>query len=137
MRQGAAGGGSAFRFDGRLPLYGRILQAVASPLYRLLSLASGCFLFCTRDAFQAAGGFDAALYGAEEAEMSRALRRQGQFVILREVVITSGRKLRAYSAREILGTLARLAFTGSKGVRKREGLEIWYGERRSDPESPA
>jgi glycosyltransferase involved in cell wall biosynthesis len=136
MRRGAAGGGSAFRFDGRLPFYGRILQAAASPLYRLLGLASGCFLFCTRDAFHAAGGFDASLYGAEEAAMSRALRRQGRFVILREVVITSGRKLRAHSAREILGTLIRLAFTGSNGVRKREGLEIWYGERRGDPGAP-
>jgi len=137
MRRGAAGGGCAFRFDGQLPLYGRIMEALAAPLYRALGLASGCFLFCTREAFRAAGGFDEGLFGAEEAVMSRALRRHGRFVILRECVTTSGRKLRAYSAREILGLLARLALGGPTSVRRREGLEIWYGERRPDPESAA
>jgi glycosyltransferase involved in cell wall biosynthesis len=137
MRRGAAGGGCAFRFDGRLPLYGHILAAVAGPLYRALGLASGCFLFCTRDAFVAAGGFDEGLFGAEEAALSRALHRQGRFVILREFVTTSGRKLRAHSAREVLGVMARLALAGPRSVRRREGLEIWYGERRPDPDSAA
>ena len=85
----------------------------------------------------AVGGFDERLFGAEEAAMSRALHRQGRFVILRESVTTSGRKLRAYSAREVLGLLARLAVSGRKAVRKREGMEIWYGERRPDPEPAA
>ena len=109
MRGGAVGGGCAFRFDGRLPPYGRVLAAVAVPLYRALGLASGCFLFCTREAFRAVGGFDETLFGAEEAVMSRALRRQGRFLILRESVTTSGRKLRAYSGREALAILLRLA----------------------------
>jgi glycosyltransferase involved in cell wall biosynthesis len=137
MRKGAVGGGCAFRFDGRLPLYGRLLAAAAVRLYRALRLASGCFLFCTRPAFRAAGGFDEGLYGAEEAVMSRRLGRQGRFVVLREVVTTSGRKLRAYSAGEVLGLLARLAFAGPNAVRQRQGLELWYGERRRDPGSPA
>src|SRR6185437_2356605 len=129
MRRGAVGGGCAICFDGRLPLYGRILAAVAVPLYRVLGLASGCFLFCTREAFNAAGGFDERLFGVEEAALSRALHRQGRFIILRELVTTSGRKLRAYSAREIVWLLARLALTGPKAVRRRDGLELWYGER--------
>jgi glycosyltransferase involved in cell wall biosynthesis len=137
IRAGAAGGGCAFRFDGRLPLYGRLLQAIAVPLYRALGLASGCFLFCTREAFHSAGGFNERLFGAEEAAMSRSLRRQGRFVVLREYVTTSGRKLRAHSAREVLGLLARLGLAGPKSVRQREGLELWYGERRTDPESAA
>src|SRR5438093_1178798 len=132
---GAVGGGCAFRFDGRLPPYGRVLAAVAVPLYRALGLASGCFLFCTREAFRVAGGFDETLFGAEEAAMSRALRRQGRFVILRESVTTSGRKLRAYSGREVLGILLRLTLAGPKGLRRRDRLDIWYGERRADPET--
>lgn len=136
IRVGAVGGGCCFKFDGRLPVYGRLLEAVAVPLYRALRLASGCFLFCTRQAFDATGGFDESLFGAEEAVMSRALRRQGRFVILRDCVTTSGRKLRAHSGREILGLLARLALAGPKSVRQRQGLEIWYGERRMDPEPP-
>src|SRR5262245_19502435 len=133
MRKGAVGGGCAFNFDGPLPLYGRLLAAVAGPVYRALRLASGCFLFCTRPAFDAVGGFDEGLYGAEEAVMSRRLARQGRFVLLREAVTTSGRKLRAYSAREVLGLLVRLACAGPKAVRQRQGLELWYGERRPDP----
>lgn len=132
--QGAVGGGCAFRFDGRLPPYGRVLAAVAVPLYRALGLASGCFLFCTREAFRRAGGFDEGLFAAEEAAMSRALRRQGRFVVLRESVTTSGRKLRAHSGREVLGLLARMALAGPKSVRRREGLDVWYGKRRADPE---
>ena len=134
MLQGAAGGGCAFRFDGHLPMFGRILQAVAVPLYRAAGLASGCFLFCTREAFVATGGFDERMFGGEEAAMSRALRRQGKFVVLRESVTTSGRKLRTHSGREIFGVMARLALTGARSVRRREGLDIWYGDRRPDPE---
>lgn len=133
MRGGAVGGGCAIRFDGPLPLYGRVLAAVAVPLYRVVRLASGCFLFCTREAFRAAGGFDETLFGAEEAAMSQAMRRQGRFVILRESVTTSGRKLRAYSGREFLILMARLLLGGPKGVRRRDGLDVWYGERRPDP----
>jgi hypothetical protein len=96
-------------------------------------LASGCFLFCSRAAFRAAGGFDERLFGAEEAALSRALRRHGRFVVLRETVTTSGRKLRAHSAREVLGLLARLALSGPKALQQRQGLELWYGERRTDP----
>ena len=81
-----------------------------------------------------AGGFDETLFGAEEAAMSRALRRQGRFVILRESVTTSGRKLRAHSGREVLGVLLRLALAGPKAVRRRDSLDIWYGERRADPD---
>jgi glycosyltransferase involved in cell wall biosynthesis len=135
MRQGAVGGGCALHFDGRLPWYGRIIAGGAVPLYRAVGLASGCFLFCTRAAFHTAGGFDEKLFAAEEAALSRALARQGRFVVLREYVTTSGRKLRAHSAREVLGLFARLALTGSGMLKRREGLDIWYGERRPDPQA--
>jgi glycosyltransferase involved in cell wall biosynthesis len=135
--RGAVGGGCAVRFDGRLPVYARVLLAFALPVYRAIGVACGCFLFSTREAFAAVGGFDEGLFGAEEIVMSRALHRQGRFVVLREAVTTSGRKLRAYSAREVLGLLGRLALSGPKSVRRRHGLEIWYGERRNDPEMVA
>src|SRR5262245_2867285 len=76
MRAGAAGGGCAFRFDGRLPLYGRLLEAVAAPLYRALGLASGCFLFCTRAAVLAARGFDEGLFAFEEAAVRGGAHHQ-------------------------------------------------------------
>jgi glycosyltransferase involved in cell wall biosynthesis len=135
MRAGAAGGGCAVRFDGHVPLLGHIILAVLIPLYRAAGLAAGCFIFCTRDAFHAVGGFDETLFCAEEVVMSRALRRQGRFVLLREFVITSARKIRSYSAREILGVFLHLALSGRKGMGTRDKLDIWYGERRADPES--
>lgn len=135
--RGAVGGGCTVCFDGRLPVYARVLLVTALPIYRAFRVACRCFLFCTREAFAAAGGFDEGLFGAEELVMRRALRRQGRFVILRERVTTSGRKLRAYSAREVLGLLGRIALSGPKSVRRRNGLEIWYGERRNDPEMVA
>jgi glycosyltransferase involved in cell wall biosynthesis len=135
--QGAVGGGCAVRFDGRLPLYGRAMAAVNVPAYRILGLASGCFLFCTRPAFDAVGGFDERLFAAEEGAMSRALGRQGRFVVLRESVVTSGRKFRAYTASEVFGVLSRLVLGGPVSVWRRDGLEIWYGERRTDPDSIA
>lgn len=133
MRDGAVGGGSSFRLEGRIPRYGRVLLAILVPLFRAVGLASGCFLFCTREAFLAVGGFDERLFVAEEAVMSRALRRQGRFVILRESVTTSGRKLRTHSGREILGMLSRVIMAGPKALRQRDSLDIWYGERRVDP----
>jgi glycosyltransferase involved in cell wall biosynthesis len=135
--QGAIGGGCSPRFDGRLPQYARVILGVMLPFYRLLGIACGCFLFCKREAFDTVGGFDERLFGAEELVMSRALHRQGRFVVLRENVTTSGRKLRAHSAREVLGVLGRFALSGPKSVRRRDGLEIWYGERRDDPEMVA
>jgi len=137
LRDGAVGGGAAFQFDGHLPWYARLLQPPAVWSSRVAGLAGGCFLFCTRQAFQAAGGFDEALYGAEEIFLSRALKRQGRFVVLRETVTTSGRKLRAYSGWELLRIFSRLILRGPQAVRSRRGLEIWYEERREDPESTA
>lgn len=133
MRDGAVGGGAAVQFDAAVPLYGRLMMPVLVRLLRAARLAAGCFLFCTRSAFVAVGGFDEAFYGAEELVMSRALKRYGKFVILRQVVTTSGRKLRTHSAREVLMVMGRLALRGPRAVKQRQGMELWYAERREDP----
>ncbi len=135
LRSGAAGGGCKVQFDGPLPLYARLLIAAVGPVYRGLGLAAGCFIFSSRAAFEAVGGFDEAVFVAEEAILSRALHKQGRFVILREHVVTSGRKVRTHSGRQLFGTLLRLALGGRSALQKREGLDIWYGERRSDSSS--
>jgi len=134
VREGAVGGGCELRFDGELPLWGRLMVSAFRPLYRVGRLASGSFLFCTRTAFEAVGGFDETLFAAEEAVMSKALQRHGRFVVLPETVLTSGRKLRSYSALEVFRVLSRLALFGRRALRDRRGLEIWYGARRDDPQ---
>ena len=129
LRRGAVGGGSAVRFDGPVPLYAAVLERMLPPIMHLLGVAAGCFLFCTRRAFVAAGGFDEALYCGEEVALSQRLKHLGRFVIVREFVITSGRKLRTRTALELLQVGARLALGGPQSLRRREGLEFWYGPR--------
>jgi len=135
LRDGAVGGGAAVAFEGAVPLYGRLLLPVLVRLFRATRWAAGCFVFCTRNAFVAAGGFDEAFYCAEELVLSRALKRQGRFVILRQAVTTSGRKLRTHSVREILPLLGRFAFGGSRVLKQRQGKELWYAERSQDPQA--
>ncbi len=137
LRGGASGGGAAVEFDGTVPLYARLLLPALVWWFRVAGLAAGCFLFCTRNAFVATGGFDEAFYGAEELVMSQALKRYGRFVVLRQAVITSGRKLRTHSVREMLAVLARLALRGPGAVKQRQGMDLWYAERREDPQQDA
>ncbi len=125
LRGGAVGGGAAVRFDGPVPLYAAVLERVVLPvLLPLLKMAPGCFLFCTRRAYLTAGGFDETLSWSEEVAFANRLKRRGRFVLLREFVVTSARKLRAHSALGLLRVGVRLA----RG--QREALDYWYGPRR-------
>lgn len=136
LRQGAAGGGAAVVFEGRVPLYARLFTPLLNAMMRFGGLAAGCYVFCSRASFDAAGGFDEHLYAAEEIFFSRALRQSGRVVIGREPVATSGRKLRAYSAWTFLGFCAQAMLRGTGLVRSRKRLAMWY-ERRDDPDSSA
>jgi glycosyltransferase involved in cell wall biosynthesis len=132
MRGGAVGGGAAVRFDGPVPLYAAILERVVLPmLLPLLKMAPGCFLFCTRRAYLAAGGFDEGLFWSEEVAFGKRLKRQGRFVILREFVITSGRKVRAHSGLDLLRVGVRLA------LGQRAALDYWYGPRNASYKQPS
>jgi glycosyltransferase involved in cell wall biosynthesis len=133
MRKGAVGGGAAVGLDADVPWYAKAMMPIFVFAFRTLGLAAGCFVFCTRKAFDAAGGFDETYFGGEEIIFSRAMKRQGRFVVLKHTVVTSGRKLRTHSPIEVWAFLIRLAFRGPKGVRQREGMDLWYAERRPDP----
>lgn len=137
MRNGAVGGGAGMQFDEPVPPYARLLLRFIMRVFRWAGLAAGCFLFCTRSAFSVVGGFDENYFGAEELVMSRALKRHGKFVVLKQTVTTSARKLRTYSVWETLAFMARMAMRGPKALKKREGMEFWYAERRDDPRSGA
>lgn len=134
MNRGAAGGGSAVTFDGKVPLYARLMQPILVRLFRVSGIACGCFLFCSRRAFDATGGFDEELFASEEVWMSQRLKRQGRFVVLRESVTTSGRKLRMYTGLQVSRIFAGVLIAGPKGLKRREGLELWYSGHREDPD---
>ena len=130
MDAGAVGGGCAVRLAGKVRLTERWFTALVMQVFRITRIAPGCFVFCTREAFDRVGGFDESLYAAEDVAMSRALARQGRFVILREAVWTSDRKLRTFSVADHLRLMLQVAFRGRRALRSREHLGLWYDKRR-------
>jgi glycosyltransferase involved in cell wall biosynthesis len=133
IHNGAVGGGVSVRFDEPTPAWVKVAAPAFAWLMRHARVAYGCFLFCTRRGFDAAGGFDERLFASEEVALSLALRRQGPFTILRDTVLTSGRKFRTYTLPEMLGRVVRLALAGTGALRDRRLLDFWYAQRRKDP----
>ncbi len=132
IEKGGIGGGAGVRVDGKVPFWATVMLELTVFLFRLARYTGGCFLFCTRPAFEKAGGWDETLFAGEEVELCRALKRQGKFVILRHRVMTSGRKLRTHSAWEIIRVFLKAGLMGKRAVRSRDGLELWYGPRREE-----
>ena len=56
--------------------------------------------------------------------------------MLRERVVTSARKVRAYGGRKHLADFLRILFRGDRALQGREGLDLWYEGRRDDPGEP-
>ncbi|MBS0264091.1 MAG: glycosyltransferase [Planctomycetes bacterium] len=133
FRNGAVGGGCLFQFDGPIPLWARGVYAIAIRVMRACRLVGGCFLFCTRDAFRAMGGFSEECFAAEEFYFRQGLCRQGRFEVPVPLVTTSGRKLRTHSGWEILTAILGLAWHGPKTNRGQKRPDLWYGVRRPDP----
>jgi glycosyltransferase involved in cell wall biosynthesis len=131
FRDGAVGGGAPVRIH-PAPRWARVFMKVFVPLYfGLARWAAGCFVFCTRAAFEATGGFDERYYASEEVHFSRALKRAGRFAILRTFVTSSARKLEGRSAGDVLRIVAGLAMKGDKGLRQRGAhTAFWYPDRR-------
>lgn len=130
------GGGCRVRFDFMRRWSGRVLARASSWIYWKCGLAAGCYLFVRRDAFEAVGGFDETWFATEEVWLSRALKRQGRFVVLPEMVQTSARKIEGLSALQMLGLLIRTLSRGAAGLQQREGLDIWYRQRQQAAPAP-
>ena len=130
LSQDYAGGSARVNIGGEIPTWSRIGLKIFCVAYFGLNLGAGAFLFTTKKNFDAAGGFDESLFIGEEVYFSLALRKLGRFRILQEPVVTSGRKLRIYSAREILTHSFRVLLRGARVARSRNRLDIWYDGRR-------
>lgn len=129
---GAAGGGARVCLRGRLRRRDRLAVRTGTALLRLARIAPGCFMFCTREAFDAAGGFDERWFAGEDVAMSRALAKVGRFVLLHEAVWTSARKLETFTAGEQFGLMLRFAVRGRGLLRSREHLGLWYERREKE-----
>jgi glycosyltransferase involved in cell wall biosynthesis len=131
---GYAGGSARVAMDGFVPMWGRMLLRGFSLLYFGLNLGAGAFLFTTRRSFEAIGGFDEQYFAGEEVYFSLELKKLGRFKVLREPVLTSGRKLRMYPAKHFLRKFFGVIVRGPRGVRSRAKLSLWYdGKRERHP----
>ncbi len=135
LRAGASGGGCVFDYDGPTPLWGRIILFFAVLAARLIRWVGGCFLFCTREAYLATGGFSESLYAGEDIAFVQALKKVGLFVLLKPKVLSSGRKLDVVSPWQVIGLMLTIAVRGpyyeSEWV-----LDILYGRRAQDSKKP-
>jgi glycosyltransferase involved in cell wall biosynthesis len=130
LKAGYAGGSARLITDGDIPRWARIFFKTFCTIYFAMNLGAGAFLFTSRKNFEAAGGFDEQFFIGEEVYFSFALKRLGRFKVLREPIVTSGRKMRMYSARQVLGRTMSILLKGPNAARSRQKLDIWYGGKR-------
>jgi glycosyltransferase involved in cell wall biosynthesis len=130
LDDGAVGGGCAVELDGRVRWSVRLFTAALMHVFRWMRVTPGCFVFCTRAAFDAAGAFDTNYYAGEDVAFSRALATVGRVRILRETVRTSDRKLRTFGVLDHLRLMMRFALRGRRILRSRDHLALWYDKRR-------
>jgi len=134
LEAGSTGGSARVAMDGFVPIWGRMLLRGFSSVYFGLNLGAGAFLFTTRRNFEAIGGFDEQYFAGEEVYFSLELKKLGGFKVLREPVVTSGRKFRMYSAKHFLRKFFGAIVRGPRGVRSRAKLGLWYdGKRERHP----
>src|SRR6266702_2949810 len=134
LEAGYARGSARVAMDGFVPMWGRVLLRGFSSVYFGLNLGAGAFLFTTRRNFEAIGGFDEQYFAGEEVYFSLELKKLGAFKVLREPVVTSGRKLRMYPAKHFLRNFFGVIVRGPRGVRSRAKLSLWYdGKRERHP----
>ena len=131
LRSGAAGGGCVFELDGPIPLWGRIIHSFCVVPGRLIRWVGGCFLFCTREAYGATGGFSEALYAGEDIAFIQALKKVGRFVVPKPTVVTSGRRLDVVGPCEVIVLMLTIAVRGSR-YESEKVLDILYGRRAQD-----
>lgn len=124
------GGGATVAFDQRLTGMASILVRVWNWWSVRSRTAAGCYLFCTREAFEQVGGFDEKQYVAEELYLSKALRqlakkRGERFIIISDSpVLSSARKRNWYSTTDFIRQLLRLLIPGASRSKERCGM--WY-----------
>jgi glycosyltransferase involved in cell wall biosynthesis len=134
LAAGCSGGSAWVAMGGLVPIWGRLLWRGLSVVYFGLNLGAGAFLFTTRRNFEIVGGFDEQYFAGEEVYFSLELKKLGPFKVLREPVVTSGRKLRMYPAKHFLRKFFGVIVRGPRGVRSREKLSLWYdGKRETHP----
>lgn len=131
LNEGAVGGGGGIEWDRTPPLLSLLCAKLFLFVWQgCLRYACGCFIFCRRSDFETVGGFDTTLFAAEERGLTQSLRKLGRFVILKERVVSSARKMRIYSTAELIQIAIPALFLGRHRLEQRRGLEMLYDAPR-------
>lgn len=133
LHKGISAGGALFRFDRPIPLYVHLVEWAAWIFCLLSQMSGGCFLYCHHNTFEQVGGFDERLYAGEELAFAVAAKKVGRFRVVPHTVVTSGRKVRLYSGRELLRIVWKILSQGPRSLTHRGDLDLWYRRR---PEKP-
>ncbi len=132
LQRGSVGGGARVVVGGAVPPWARVLLGIFSFVYFRMNFGAGAFLFTSRPNFFAIDGFDEKYFAGEELFFTIALRKLGRFTVLRTPAVTSGRKLRLYSASKILRRLFSITAAGPSSMTSRQKLDLWYGGEREE-----
>lgn len=126
-------GGALVAFDRQVFWLGRWTLAMWNTYSRLWREAAGCFLFCSRQAWEAVGGFSTKVYASEELWFCKAIKRwarqQGESprqvvcIIEQPRVVTSARKTDR-PVRTALAMMVMLLFPPAVFFRRLCGF--WY-----------
>ena len=112
------------------------LGSTWNAISRVMRWVAGSFIFCNAAVFREIGGFSQELYAAEEIDLSRRLKRAARSrglrvaILHRHPLLTSARKARLYTPREMLGFLARTILRRGRTLRSAEECFSWYDGRR-------
>ncbi len=130
LKKGCSGGSARIVSDHATPRWGHLVLKILSALYFANGLGAGAFIFTTRANFEAIGGFDEQYFAGEEVFLSLALKKIGPFKILREPMVTSGRKLRMHSGGYLWWRSTCIVLGGKRACRSRGKLDLWYDGKR-------
>jgi glycosyltransferase involved in cell wall biosynthesis len=139
LRSGSiAGGGALMEMDRPItPRYQRVVDCWTW-VSRKLQWAAGSFVYCTKEGFDAVGGFSLKVYAGEEVFFSRAYtkwaRQHGKTfrIIDSPRVVTSARKMEWYSPAQLLGLLLMMALI-PYSVRSKRLCAFWYKRPKGSP----
>lgn len=134
LADGVAGGGAAVEIDRTTKL--SVLKWVMFYTIKIGwqsigGWAAGCFMYCRREAFESFGGFDENFFAIEELFFSKSVAKKGRFVVVREPVITSARKLEAYTTLELLRFVTLPVTRPATLFKSKVGLELLYDDSKS------
>ena len=134
-REETMGGGTPVEMDISNPMGNRLVK-LWNWISGNLNWAAGSFLFVKRLVFNEIGGFSNELFASEEIDLCRRIKKflRGtgkRFEVLPgPPLVSSGRKLHLYSAREMGVFLIKTVLLGGRPLKSKESCSVWYDGRR-------